>query len=450
MLVLGVIKLYKTYAVYEEKQSFNVLKGKIASFSKGDLQLAVYVNDKKVNTVPEKSNLYNVEVDCDTTNSGVSGTWDYTNWTVLLSSLAGKQTPVVCNIRFNPVYKIYMGDSTEKLSDFPTKPTEQAKKYVIKTTCDKGVANFNEDTWQFNVTTFVAGMNCDVRFKPMYNITVEGVKSDVFPTKEVAIEKNYAGRVNCTNGTAVWDNKNWNLVIKDGSNKAMQCDVEFNVSNPVYNITVLGELVQNFPTKPTTQANDYAVTTTCTNGSAKWNKETWQMEVTNEQEKTRCDVKFEKMYTITEDGVSKAAFPIKKDGYNYTITPTCTNGTGTWDWTNWRMNENSSANSSMKCNVSFVKTEIWCIQQCNSYTNARNFYGYALGGLYEEGRCWRNGGWVQSDPGWCSGEVYHVSPGGGTRYVIHSPYRSGSAFWVGSSCEDAKSWCRYYTYGVSR
>ena len=48
LVVIGSIFLYKTYAYYEEKKTFNVLQGRIAEFSQGDLQLALTLDGESV------------------------------------------------------------------------------------------------------------------------------------------------------------------------------------------------------------------------------------------------------------------------------------------------------------------------------------------------------------------------------------------------------------------
>ena len=163
MLVLGIIKLYKTYAIYQEKLMLNIIQGKVSSFSRGDLQLAVYVNDEKVKKIPTKSSEYNVEVDCDTAKSGVIGTWDFTNWGVVINDLGDKQTPVICYVKFNKAY----------------------------------------------------------------NIMVEGTKSDTFPAQLASSTGyRYDATTNCTNGTGSWDATNWRMNITDG-NLQIKCDVNF-------------------------------------------------------------------------------------------------------------------------------------------------------------------------------------------------------------------------------
>ena len=200
-----------------------------------------------------------------------------------------------------------------------------------------------------------------------------------------------------------------------------------------------------YPEKPSNPTNDYAVTTTCNKGTAVWDKTNWKLNITNYQPGMSCDVKFEPIfitieyppvYNITEDGVSRTTFPSKLAGYNYTVTTNCTNGTGSWDYTNWRMNITNNSNSQVVCNVNFVKTQIWCTS-CAQYEGGVALEGtcefYSGGGFRNNNGCWNgncSGSWVGSVP---NGSYYYYSAQNGVQYF-------------GSNCENAKQNCRNAMY----
>ena len=63
LLIIGSITLYKTFAFYEEKKSFNILKGRIPDFGYDIKLLSVVVDDKKSESIPERG-LYKTNVHC--------------------------------------------------------------------------------------------------------------------------------------------------------------------------------------------------------------------------------------------------------------------------------------------------------------------------------------------------------------------------------------------------
>ncbi len=93
LLVIGSITLYKTFAFYEEKKSFNVLKGKIPEFGYDIKLLSVIIDDKKSESIPERG-LYKTNVHC---TNGTFGEWDYNNWNLVLNNVSSESK---CNVEF--------------------------------------------------------------------------------------------------------------------------------------------------------------------------------------------------------------------------------------------------------------------------------------------------------------------------------------------------------------
>ncbi len=92
ILLIGGITIYRTFALYEERREFNVLKGQVPSF-KSDITLAIKVNGTSQETIPAKGN-YIVTVTCD---NGATGEWDYNKWDVIIS---GFKQDTKCNVSF--------------------------------------------------------------------------------------------------------------------------------------------------------------------------------------------------------------------------------------------------------------------------------------------------------------------------------------------------------------
>ncbi len=93
LLIIGSITLYKTFAFYEEKKSFNVLKGRIPDFGYDIKTLSVVIDDKKSESIPERG-LYKTNVHC---TNGTFGEWDYNNWNLVLNNVSSESK---CNVSF--------------------------------------------------------------------------------------------------------------------------------------------------------------------------------------------------------------------------------------------------------------------------------------------------------------------------------------------------------------
>ena len=93
LLIIGSITLYKTFAFYEEKKSFNVLKGRIPDFGYDIKMLSVVIDDKKSENIPERG-LYKTNVHC---TNGTFGEWDYNNWNLVLNNVSSESK---CNVSF--------------------------------------------------------------------------------------------------------------------------------------------------------------------------------------------------------------------------------------------------------------------------------------------------------------------------------------------------------------
>ncbi len=99
-MIIGGISLYRSFAMYEEKASFDVLKGTVPDFSTKDITLAFTI-DGKTDTnknFPNKGEGYIVEtVECE---DGVVATWNNSTWS--LENIENKETAkkVKCTVKF--------------------------------------------------------------------------------------------------------------------------------------------------------------------------------------------------------------------------------------------------------------------------------------------------------------------------------------------------------------
>lgn len=127
VLLIGGITLYRTFALYEEKKEFNVLKGRVGDFrnSSKDIEISAIVNGQKSEEIPSKEEGYIVEkVVC--TNSATAE-WDNEEWTLTIKKLTTSET--TCSLNFYPKqfneFIIAKSKGNEEIEEFHHEETEQ-------------------------------------------------------------------------------------------------------------------------------------------------------------------------------------------------------------------------------------------------------------------------------------------------------------------------------------
>ncbi len=116
VLVLGGIKLYRTFALYKEEKSFNVLKGIVPDFVGGDVILAFTVNDKETNhlSFPNKGEGY--KVDKVTCENEVEADWNNNSWSLEIKD-SNKQRKIKCTINFNKYQESILNEADPVLKE---------------------------------------------------------------------------------------------------------------------------------------------------------------------------------------------------------------------------------------------------------------------------------------------------------------------------------------------
>ena len=109
-LILGGIKLYKTFAVYEVKKEFNILRGRIPEFAKGDINFQFLLDGIESPNLPTKTSgkLYE-GYECN--KEGVSVRWSNVDWAPTILGLTEKETS--CTLKFAakvPISNVNIGD----------------------------------------------------------------------------------------------------------------------------------------------------------------------------------------------------------------------------------------------------------------------------------------------------------------------------------------------------
>ena len=83
ILLLTVVFLYTSFAVFTEEKQFNVINGTYQD--PGDLYYAIYVDDKISNTIPSKDSGYTLDTEKSSCNNGVTVSWDDESWSTLVN-----------------------------------------------------------------------------------------------------------------------------------------------------------------------------------------------------------------------------------------------------------------------------------------------------------------------------------------------------------------------------
>ena len=115
-------------------------------------------------------------------------------------------------------------------------------------------------------------------------IQVNGQAVEAFPSDR----KGYKVQIQCDHeAIGTWDYEEWGPNIRNMTGKT-KCSVNF---ESIYNIYVNGEKVEAFPSQ-----GNYETSMTCDKGSASWNKEEWQPNVSAFDPEMKCTIRFSSLY----------------------------------------------------------------------------------------------------------------------------------------------------------
>ena len=97
VLLLAVVLVYRSFALYEEQKEFDVIKGQVPNYmSDYDVNIALTIDGVASTTFPAKgSNKAVSSIECD---KGANGIWDYERWAPVI--LNATQTRTKCKINF--------------------------------------------------------------------------------------------------------------------------------------------------------------------------------------------------------------------------------------------------------------------------------------------------------------------------------------------------------------
>ena len=102
-IIIGMFILFKSFAFFESKYDFDVIKGRIPPFNVSDVTLAFTVDGVKGNTLPSKDSYVAKSVTCQ---NGVTAEWNNDLWGLFNINANGKDK-ISCNIDFGmSLYKV--------------------------------------------------------------------------------------------------------------------------------------------------------------------------------------------------------------------------------------------------------------------------------------------------------------------------------------------------------
>ena len=96
IVLVGGITLYRTFALYEEKKEFNVLRGKVPEFTSGDITIAAIIDGEASSIIPGKEDGYVFE--SITCNNGAEAEWNSDTWKITIGNLSKSKT--TCTVSF--------------------------------------------------------------------------------------------------------------------------------------------------------------------------------------------------------------------------------------------------------------------------------------------------------------------------------------------------------------
>ena len=146
ILLLTVVIVIRSFALYEEKKEFDVIKGQVPD-QNYDVMFSFFLTDKEGNkksieNIPEGKD-YEVSLEC---NNGATGIWDYENWGPLITNLKNMRTK--CKVNFVSKYRDSLLNGTDPvLSEglIPVKISENG--VVTKANVGESWYNYSNKEW---------------------------------------------------------------------------------------------------------------------------------------------------------------------------------------------------------------------------------------------------------------------------------------------------------------
>lgn len=145
VLLIGGLVLYRTFALYEEKKEFNILKGVIPEFSQEDIQLAFTIDGAKGEIFPNRSARYvGKSVTCE---NGATANWDNSSWSLTDINPNGNKK-VNCSIAFATITEFADAKIGDYVSYTPSAQTFTISKDLTGYTSDQTINPSELNLWR--------------------------------------------------------------------------------------------------------------------------------------------------------------------------------------------------------------------------------------------------------------------------------------------------------------
>jgi hypothetical protein len=157
LLLSGGLIIYRSFAIFKEEKTFNVLKGIVPEFYNSDIEIAYTVDGVSVDEAPE-SGSYGVFVSCD---NNATGKWDYDKWGIVVTNLSS--TGTTCTVNFNSnfvlsdysITNMYAGNTDTTSAKNSLTVTSDGTTATIKTdyiSCDSTLTTSSTVAVKFKLT----------------------------------------------------------------------------------------------------------------------------------------------------------------------------------------------------------------------------------------------------------------------------------------------------------
>ncbi len=226
VMIIGGISLYRSFAMYEEKASFDVLKGTVPDFASGDITLA-YTVDGITGTgeFPTKElGYYGTKAEC---KNGATADWSNKYWGLINVKSNGNKR-VVCNITFetNVLFRDYIISQVSEDENLIKVEHEDTVQTGDNATTDYRYNGSNPDNYVYfgceadctddNLYRIIGVIPTQSEINGDYENRVKLIKNDYYTESESGLLKNSA-RYNW-NSTAnnKWEESSLNTKVLNG------------------------------------------------------------------------------------------------------------------------------------------------------------------------------------------------------------------------------------------
>ena len=158
-LIIGIILMGTTYAVYQTEDEVLFINARVGKFNANDIELAMKLDGEEVDSPPAKNSLYTVEVNCD----NATGTWDMNKWAAVIGSISSNK--VKCEVNFTTP-EATLSDVTATSDKTTISLSYTAAGIGTSTTCVYGESNSYGGTAEgtTNSKCSISGLSMDTTY----------------------------------------------------------------------------------------------------------------------------------------------------------------------------------------------------------------------------------------------------------------------------------------------